>query len=388
MKRIRIGAGLGFYGDSWQPVRASIERGGVHYIASDHLAELTLAILQKDRQRDASLGYTRDLRADAIELWPLAAPRGVHFVINAGGLNPRGARAAVAAAFARKGWRAKIATVTRRRRAAASRRVAGGRRNAGPSRQRRAAVARCASGSSSPTPISAPRRSCARWRRAPTSSSPAASPMRRCSSAPLVHEFGWALATTADRPRARGSSSAICSNARARAAAATSARLGAGRRSPDPPHIGYPIAEVSEDGDALHHQGARHRRARRTSTPCASNCSTRCTTRARYLSPDVVLDMDALRLDDLGADRVRVRGASGHARPERLKIVAGYDDGWMGQCRSASAGPTRWPRRAPRSNRCAPSSWSAASRSTNCTASSSATMPSSARTRIIRTRPG
>ena len=52
MKTVRVGAGLGFYGDSWRPVRASIERGGVQYIASDHLSELTLAILQKDRQKD------------------------------------------------------------------------------------------------------------------------------------------------------------------------------------------------------------------------------------------------------------------------------------------------------------------------------------------------
>jgi len=61
MKSVRIGAGLGFYGDSWRPVRASIESGDVKYIASDHLAELTLAILQKDRQRDEAGGYTRDL---------------------------------------------------------------------------------------------------------------------------------------------------------------------------------------------------------------------------------------------------------------------------------------------------------------------------------------
>jgi hypothetical protein len=43
MKSIRIGAGLGFYGDNWEPVAASIERGGVQFIASDHLAELTRA---------------------------------------------------------------------------------------------------------------------------------------------------------------------------------------------------------------------------------------------------------------------------------------------------------------------------------------------------------
>src|SRR3982751_972762 len=112
MKSVRIGAGLGFYGDSWRPVRASIESGGVQYIASDHLAELTLAILQKDRQKDRGAGYARDCVPMLTELWPLAAPRGVKFVMNAGGLNPEGAREAVAKAFHAKGWKAKIAVVT------------------------------------------------------------------------------------------------------------------------------------------------------------------------------------------------------------------------------------------------------------------------------------
>ncbi len=112
MKTVRIGAGLGFYGDSWRPVRASIERGGVQYIASDHLAELTLAILQKDRQKDPAAGYARDLVPMLSDLWPLAAPRGVKFVLNAGGLNPHGARQAIAAAFRAQGWHATIATVT------------------------------------------------------------------------------------------------------------------------------------------------------------------------------------------------------------------------------------------------------------------------------------
>src|SRR5829696_5676363 len=81
MKSVRIGAGLGFYGDSWRPVRASIESGGVKYIASDHLAELTLAILQKDRQKDASAGYARDCVPMLTELWPLGEPRGVKFIM-------------------------------------------------------------------------------------------------------------------------------------------------------------------------------------------------------------------------------------------------------------------------------------------------------------------
>ena len=75
MKSIRIGAGLGFYGDHWEPVVASIERGGVQFIASDHLAELTLAILQKDRQRDPTLGYARTFVSQVEDCLGLSPPR-------------------------------------------------------------------------------------------------------------------------------------------------------------------------------------------------------------------------------------------------------------------------------------------------------------------------
>jgi len=68
---IRFGSGMGFYGDNWEPVLASIERGQVQFIASDHLAELTLAILQKDQQRDPTLGYARDVLPMLMRLWPL-----------------------------------------------------------------------------------------------------------------------------------------------------------------------------------------------------------------------------------------------------------------------------------------------------------------------------
>jgi len=44
----------------------------------------------------------------------------------------------------------------------------------------------------------------------------------------------------------------------------------------------------------------------------------------------VVLDMGALKFDDQGGDRVKLSGASGAPRPAKLKIVAGYHDGWMG----------------------------------------------------------
>ena len=48
---IRLGGGQGFYGDGLDPV-ADVLDAGVDYLVCEALAELTLAILQKDRQRD------------------------------------------------------------------------------------------------------------------------------------------------------------------------------------------------------------------------------------------------------------------------------------------------------------------------------------------------
>ncbi|NDC62137.1 MAG: acyclic terpene utilization AtuA family protein, partial [Betaproteobacteria bacterium] len=76
MKTVRLTSGLGFYGDNWSPVLAAIERGNVQYVCSDHLAELTLAILQKDRQKDPNAGYARDLLPMLTQLWPAASSRG------------------------------------------------------------------------------------------------------------------------------------------------------------------------------------------------------------------------------------------------------------------------------------------------------------------------
>jgi hypothetical protein len=52
---------------------------------------------------------------------------------------------------------------------------------------------------------------------------------------------------------------------------------------------------------------------------------------AHYLTPDVDADMTTLHMEEIGPDQVRVTGASGHRAPATLKIVAGYEDGFMGQ---------------------------------------------------------
>jgi hypothetical protein len=248
MKTVRIGAGLGFYGDSWLPIRASIERGEVRYIGSDHLAELTLAILQKDRKRDPTGGFTRDLVPMMSSLWPLAQPRGVRFVLNAGGLNPTGARDALVAAFQAKGWHARIAVV-----------MGDGitdrideLRGAGQ------ALAHLDSGADIAS---------VRERLVFANAYLGAQPIARALQAgadivitgrvadaalflgPLVHEFGWAWDDW-DR-LAQGLTVGHLLECSGQGSGGNFGSAGDWASVPDLGHIGYPIAEVSEDGTAV-----------------------------------------------------------------------------------------------------------------------------------------
>jgi hypothetical protein len=326
MKSVRVGAGLGFYGDSWHPVRASLERGGVQYIASDHLSELTLAILQKDRQKDPAAGYARDGVPMLVDLWPLAAKRGVKFILNAGGLNPQGAREAIARAFRDKGWKAAIATVS------------------GDSVMERLEELRAAgeplvhmdTGAALDT---------VRSRMLFANAYLGAQPIVRAleqgadivltgrvadaalSLAPIVYELGWQWDDW-DK-LAQGLTIGHLLECSGQGSGGNFGSAEEWARIPDYAHLGYPIAEVNADGAALF-----------TKAPGTGGRVSFDTLRQQllyevhnphaYISPDVVLDMGTLKFDDQGSDRVRVTGASGAARPQKLKIVGGYQDGWMG----------------------------------------------------------
>ena len=63
----------------------------------DYLAEVTMAILQKQRARNAAAGYPSDFIAHLRDVLPSCVQRGIKVITNAGGVNPLGCRAAVEA---------------------------------------------------------------------------------------------------------------------------------------------------------------------------------------------------------------------------------------------------------------------------------------------------
>jgi len=85
-----VAGGQGFYGDTPGALDGLLAEG-VDYLCLEALAELTLAILQKDRQRDESRGYTRDLPAYLTRALPFVAAGRTKVITNAGGINPAAA---------------------------------------------------------------------------------------------------------------------------------------------------------------------------------------------------------------------------------------------------------------------------------------------------------
>jgi len=88
---VRIAGVQGFYGDSPMGAIRIAAAGAADFLMHDALSELTLSILQKDKLRDPSMGYARDIEAHAKFLYPIALSKGIRIVTNAGGLNPHAA---------------------------------------------------------------------------------------------------------------------------------------------------------------------------------------------------------------------------------------------------------------------------------------------------------
>ena len=77
MGEVVVAGGQGFYGDTPTAVDALLDEG-VDYLCLEALAELTLAILQKDRQRDERAGTRATFPAYSparCRSSPTAAPR-------------------------------------------------------------------------------------------------------------------------------------------------------------------------------------------------------------------------------------------------------------------------------------------------------------------------
>ena len=152
--------------------------------------------------------------------------------------------------------------------------------------------------------------------------------------APLIHAFGW---RDDDWARlGRGTMAGHLLECGAQVTGGYYADPGF-KDVPEPEHIGYPIAAIDRDGGLVigKAQGGglvdRH--------TVTEQLLYEVHDPSAYLTPDVTADIGNASLTELGNDRVRVDGVTGHARPEQLKVTICFDGGWLGEGEISYYGP-------------------------------------------------
>jgi hypothetical protein len=86
---LKIANGAGFLGDNPDAPRRLVEGAEVDVLTLEHLAELTMSILARQRQKDPAAGYSGDMVEIIADLVPaLKAQSQLHIVTNGGGVNP------------------------------------------------------------------------------------------------------------------------------------------------------------------------------------------------------------------------------------------------------------------------------------------------------------
>jgi len=87
-EKIRIASGQGFWGDLLSAPVDQVTRGEVDYLVMDYLAEVTMSILQKQKNKNPQLGYARDIPSLMQQILPICKEKNIKIITNGGGVNP------------------------------------------------------------------------------------------------------------------------------------------------------------------------------------------------------------------------------------------------------------------------------------------------------------
>ncbi len=322
-RTIRIGGGQGFWGDLPRAPVDLLRKGPLDYLVLDYLAELTMSIMHKQKSRDPRLGYAKDLVNLFAEILPDLASKKAVVITNGGGANPAACRDALLELARAKGIRGlRIGIVTGDDIMARVDSLTGcgirlDNTETGEtfgSIRDRLTSANVYLGAA---PIVEAMRQGARivltGRTADASLALAA----------MIHEFNWDLADW-DRLAA----GIVVGHILECGAQATGGNFsGDWRGVPDLAHIGFPVAEVREDGVAVitKHPGT----GGRVSLPIVKEqLLYEIGDPSRYVTPDCVADFTSIRLGELAPDRVEVSGVRGGPATDSYKVSMSYFDGY------------------------------------------------------------
>ncbi len=329
MKTLRIGTGAGFAGDRIEPAIDLARHGNLDYLVFECLAERTIALAQQAKMQNSETGFDPLLERRMRAVLPVCYENKTRIISNMGAANPEmaGKRTLeIARELGLTGLRIAIVCgddvhdqiqpdqfelmETGQSLAAFGKPVisANAYLGAGPIVQALADGADIVLTGRVADPA--------------------------MFLAPLIHEFGWAMDDW--QKLGRGTLVGHLLECGGQITGGYFADPGV-KDVPDIANLGFPLAEVCEDGNAII-----------TKTPgtggvvsvatCSEQLLYEVHNPAAYLQPDVIADFSNVTLTQDGRDRVLIAGGDGHARTRMLKVSVGYVDSFVGEGQISYAG--------------------------------------------------
>jgi hypothetical protein len=330
MKTVRIGSGAGYSGDRIEPAVELAEKGKIDYLGFECLAERTIAIDQQAKMADASKGYDPLLAERMLAVLPACAGNRIKLITNMGAANPVSAgekTREIARSLGLK--KLKIATVTGDDVLEAIKSGSYVMEENGIAVKEIADKLVSANAYLGAEPIVEALAHGADVIITGRVADPA------LFIAPLIHEFGF---PTTDWHML--GKITVVGHLLECAGQIT------GGYFADPGYkdvaglarLGFPIAEVSEDGNFVI-----------TKVPGSGGMVTTATCKEQllyelhdphaYITPDVIADFSLVKMKSVGPDCVQVEGGTGHPRTDTLKVSIGYIDSYIGEGQISYAGP-------------------------------------------------
>jgi hypothetical protein len=311
---IRIGGGSAFFIDSAQAVPQLLD-AGVDYIILDYLAEGAMGLLGRMKLADPASGFPSDFMD--VHIGPFLAriaETGTKIVANAGGVNPAGLVGVLRARIAELGLELNVSCIA-------------GDDLMGRSLPDLPEGLTSVNAYLGAFPIA----------HALAQGADIVITGRVVDSAlalgPLIKEFGWGATDFAKLSGGTVAGHLIECGAQVTGGTFTDWRLVEGWAN-----IGSPIAECYEDGSCIITKPEGTGGLVSIGT-VAEQMLYEVGDPQAYFGPDVTVDFTTVELEQLGPDRVRVTGATGHPPTDTLKVCATYDDGWRGVAYQPIIGP-------------------------------------------------
>jgi hypothetical protein len=326
MKSVKLGTGLAFWGDGFRPAIDMVQRADIQYLCCDHLAELTMSILNKQKSRKPELGYTTDIIPFLRAVLPTCRKRGIRIISDAGGSAPMSCAKAVIALCRELGLTGtKVAVVTGD--------------DILPRIDELMAQGNDFINMDTGQPLSTVRDKlthanvyigCDGIVEALEQGADIVICGRVTDMAlylgPMRYELGWAADDWARLGPGTGIAHSIECGGQA-----TGGLFSAGwKEMKNLTSIGYPVTTVFENGDAI-----------LSKTPDSGGAVTVATVSeqlvyevldpANYLTADVVADISQVKLEQVGPDQVKMTNIKGKPMPATLKVNMGYRAGFVGE---------------------------------------------------------